>query len=72
MDKKHIVLYSVAISVLSVGGWLATGPLPAAHASGTCCDTSEDCPGQLLCYNPSGGLAPCSVKKPNYCQPAQN
>jgi hypothetical protein len=70
MDKKHIVLYTLAVGILGVGGWLATGPLPAAHASGRCCSTSEDCAGELLCYEPSGGLADCSPSKPNYCQPA--
>jgi hypothetical protein len=71
MDKKHIVLYTLAIGILSFGGWLATGPLPAAHASGQCCNTSADCPGDYLCYKPSGNLADCSPSKPNYCQPAQ-
>ncbi len=71
MDKKHIAFYALAIGILSVGGWLATGPLPAAHAAGDCCKTSADCGGTLLCYKPSGGLADCSPDKPNYCNAAQ-
>jgi hypothetical protein len=68
MDKKHIVLYTLAIGVMSVGGWLAAGPLPGARASGSCCNTSEDCTlSGYLCYKPSGGLADCSPTKPNYC-----
>jgi hypothetical protein len=71
MNKKQIVFYALAISVLSVGAWLTRGPLPAARAAGACCNYSEDCPGTLICIAPAPKQPPCNKTYPNYCQPFQ-
>lgn len=39
-------------------------------AGGRCCYYSSDCPGDELCYDPSGGLRECAPNLPGYCKAA--
>ncbi len=39
-------------------------------AGGSCCNYSSQCPGTELCYEPSGGLMPCSPDFSGYCKAA--
>lgn len=49
---------------VGIGGGGGGGGVSAAR----CCTTSHECPGTMLCYTPSGGLATCSESSPNYCR----
>lgn len=72
MLKKVVARVYLTILALAMvaAAITAFAPYTTSAESGTCCTTSGDCPGQQLCYVPSGGLTDCSQGRPNYCRDA--
>ncbi len=60
-----VIAMIYAVGQLTIVPTWANVPAPG----GTCCSVSSDCPGTMLCYQPSGGLADCTTDRPNYCKP---
>lgn len=63
---KAISLFTLCAATLGLVALLAVPG--TAVSAGLCCQFSSDCPGTKLCYEPSGGLADCSIAMANYCQ----
>ena len=59
------VLLSMTFSVWQLGISSAHANQPSS--SGTCCQTSQECPGTSLC-NPPGDLMPCEPAARGYCK----
>lgn len=66
IHRLRFLLMGVTAATVLYGAVALLTPTEALAESGTCCSTSADCAGTMLCYTP-GNLAPCSVLVPNYC-----
>lgn len=66
------VLYAL-VAVSTIAGLSQVFERTVKATAGTCCAASSDCPGEQLCYAPTGGLQPCCDERapvcngPNYC-----
>jgi hypothetical protein len=72
--KLLSLLYALLLVGMCYSGLQLLGEKTVQAEAGICCSFSSDCPGKMICYQPSGGeTACCNTQVPgctgaNYCR----
>ena len=68
MDKEKLSKLLMGAGAMMSLTYAAVSVTTAkVDASGTCCTTSYDCPGQSTCWDPKPGQRICETDKTGYC-----
>ena len=68
MDKEKLgKLLMGAGAMMSLAYAAISVTTAKVNASGTCCNTSYDCPGSTTCWDPKQGQRACQPNQTGYC-----
>jgi hypothetical protein len=70
ISRAYLMVLAMAmVAAVVVAYYPSTSSANApAPGGGTCCAYSSHCPGDQLCYAPSGGLLDCNPSERGYCK----
>ena len=65
--KRFLPIALYVFALLALAGAASQLIEHKVSAAGRCCTVSSDCPGEQLCYAPTGGLQACCDERAQVC-----